>query len=459
MCSCISISFDRFSNDSRSRLLFCLIVFSTLWAQYPIILWYFNRLGDGGDEPLGLWALVLGIGFSVVRGFPSSISWWRPWGASVCVTLSLLDGFPPLVRGWLAVVTLSLMCIHGRGWMGLFALLSLSLPWVSSLQFYLGYPLRLVIGKVCEILLGLCGYVVEAQGTVLLWRGELVIIDAPCSGVQMIWVAAIFCAAITCWIGLDNTRFLKLVQWTSLWVFIGNVLRNFVLFLFESRIWRGPVWFHDAIGLLIFVGVLALVYRRALGLNPDVGGRCLAEVKGVVWRRGAFVSMFGYVSICIMVTFVHVTEGSVEESSDISSLSEDDWSWFVVDSSWQEVPLTGFESRYSELFPGRIASFKNGDRSLILREVDRPTRMLHSAKDCYQAMGYQVKSMPIVKKMDGTFWSRSSAERGGDSVVIRERIISMDGQSWTDVSSWYWSAVMGKSRGAWYSITEVDHFF
>ncbi|WP_034923523.1 archaeosortase/exosortase family protein, partial [Candidatus Accumulibacter vicinus] len=64
-----------------------------------------------------------------------------------------------------------------------------------SLQFYGGYPLRVLAGSLAVALLQLNGLAVERAGAVLLWDGRQIAIDAPCSGLRMLWAGAYLMAA------------------------------------------------------------------------------------------------------------------------------------------------------------------------------------------------------------------------------------------------------------------------
>src|SRR5262249_56914005 len=66
-------------------------------------------------------------------------------------------------------------------------LVALALPVLPSLQFTLGYPMRVVSATLSVGLLQAHGLMVARQGTFLVWRGELIQFDAPCSGVNMLW--------------------------------------------------------------------------------------------------------------------------------------------------------------------------------------------------------------------------------------------------------------------------------
>src|SRR4029077_21235103 len=48
------------------------------------------------------------------------------------------------------------------------------------------------------------------------------------------------------------------------------------------------------------------------------------------------------------------------------------------------VPLNLDEQRFLEDFPGVVARFTDGEHDILMRWVDRPTRRLHPAEDCYR---------------------------------------------------------------------------
>ena len=101
---------------------------------------------------------------------------------------------PPLASALLAFAALGFswsLWRHGtpfRPWT--LGLALLGLPMAASLQFYLGYPMRVASGAVALVLLRLSGIPVVREGVYLRWGGELVMIDAPCSGIRMLWAGA-----------------------------------------------------------------------------------------------------------------------------------------------------------------------------------------------------------------------------------------------------------------------------
>ena len=50
--------------------------------------------------------------------------------------------------------------------------------------------------------------------------------------------------------------------------------------------------------------------------------------------------------------------------------------------------MSEVEQRFAARFPGAIARFSDGERVIVLRHVERPTRMLHPAADCFRGLGY-----------------------------------------------------------------------
>lgn len=129
---------------------------------------------------------------------------------------------------------------------------------------------------------------------------------------------------------------------------------------------------------------------------------------------------------------------------------------------WRGQPLqplasSAVERRFAARFPGRIARFALADRSeLVLREVTRPTRMLHPAADCWRGIGWRVRSARLEQDDRTALWRCFEAERDGARVRVCERIVDAQGQAFTDTSAWFWSASLGRSQGPWQAITRVE---
>lgn len=121
-------------------------------------------------------------------------------------------------------------------------------------------------------------------------------------------------------------------------------------------------------------------------------------------------------------------------------------------------PLLSREQRFAAGFPGRIATFGDGRRLYVVRWVTRATRRLHPAADCYRGTGYAIEPGPLLRDAQGRAWSSFVAVRGQTRLLVRERIVDEGGaDAFTDASSWYWAALLGRSRGPWWAWTVVQN--
>jgi hypothetical protein len=117
------------------------------------------------------------------------------------------------------------------------------------------------------------------------------------------------------------------------------------------------------------------------------------------------------------------------------------------------LPLSAVEQRFAAQFPGRIGRFSDGRSNIIVRLVDQPTRLLHPAADCFRGIGYRVERAQVRVDNEGQSWSCFKVEKGGQQRMVCERIYDAQGDAWTDVSSWYWAAALGRTQGPWWAVT------
>ncbi len=116
--------------------------------------------------------------------------------------------------------------------------------------------------------------------------------------------------------------------------------------------------------------------------------------------------------------------------------------------------MNDIERRFATRFPGAIGRFASEEATWILRRVDRPTRMLHPAADCYRASGYAIHDERL-SRGSGGLQRCFVAARDGVELNVCERIVDADGGTFTDTSAWYWAAALGRSRGPWLSTTRA----
>lgn len=248
-----------------------------LAAFWPVWGWYLQRMSDGSDEPWGIAAVLTAAWFllrSPLRSAPNQTALAASAAAALLYTLAY-SSLPMLALALLAVASVAFAAsglflgraVHG----GVLGLLVLSLPLIASLQFYLGYPIRLLTAAISAQLISGLGYPVEAQGTLLIWAGELIAVDAPCSGVKMLWTGMYLNFTIACINGLGlRSTWLSYLSAGAL-IFAGNVIRAAILFFPEAGILSAPAWFHSAAGLAVFAVVAAGIYRVHQRLAPAGG--------------------------------------------------------------------------------------------------------------------------------------------------------------------------------------------
>lgn len=119
--------------------------------------------------------------------------------------------------------------------------------------------------------------------------------------------------------------------------------------------------------------------------------------------------------------------------------------------------LGDVEQRFAERFPGAIARFSDGERVLLLRRTDAPTRMLHPAADCFRGLGYRIELARLERDAQQRLARCFEATaRDGTRLRVCERIEGADGSRFVDASAWFWSAALGASRGPWQAVTVVE---
>lgn len=235
-------------------------------ALWPTWLWMGRRMADGSDDPLGLLALaalaaVAWRSRQRLRASPR-LGWLAAALTCAVVACAAQGSLPPLVvalaaqlglaSGLAAFLPPSLPAAPVVG------LSVLSLPLLASLQFYVGYPLRVLTAQASRWLLQ-WGYTVERAGASLRIDGRLVIVDAPCSGVQMAWFGYFTACAVALLLARSDRAFLTRLPAVSVLVLAGNVLRNTALVAAEGSGHHLPGWAHDGAGLLALTAVCAAI--------------------------------------------------------------------------------------------------------------------------------------------------------------------------------------------------------
>lgn len=421
-----------------------------LLALSPVLWWFGKRLNDGGDEPLGL--LTLGLALVLAwrerKSLPAAPQARVAGAALVLLSVLGIHGLPPMIRGGLAVAGLATW----YGWYrrgGLMGLLLLSLPVVASLQFFIGYPLRVAAAEGAVRLLELGSLAVSRSGTQIELGGKTIGVDPACSGVRMLWhalAAAMALAAIhrLSWRATIIAAFLAVGL-----VIPANTLRAALLAVKETGHLPENLPGHGAIGLAGF-GVVLLplwfaISSRARPALPHQPALPAGRAGGVLFACAAVLAP-------LLALTTPRTPGPAELGKPPSLFT-----YQGLTLPLRPLPQTAAESAFAKSFPGTLSSHRWGDAQVILRRVKVATRRLHPSADCLRAAGFATTDAFVVSLGDGSRWARFHATKDGLRLTVHERITSeRDGSNWTDVSAWYWSAIRHPLNGPWQAETVIS---
>lgn len=138
--------------------------------------------------------------------------------------------------------------------------------------------------------------------------------------------------------------------------------------------------------------------------------------------------------------------------SDVAADAFPGWPTVIEGRVVEPLPLSPREAAFARDFPGRLGRFCDGEREIILRWVATPTRRLHPAGDCFRGLGYKVTPVAMRTGANGGPMSCFRALGARDAFEVCEQITSTAGDTWPDVSSWYWHALWSRRGESWWSL-------
>lgn len=259
--------------DARVDALLLLGGFAALW---PVWAWCAGRFAASADEAAGLICGVLGVAFAWRRAPDAG----RSVGLLPCLCFAFYALFfphaPPLARAAIGVTAFAALVSRLRFGKrldpGLWLLLLLMLPVMPSLQFYCGYPLRRAVASGSALLLRAQGFPVFADGAALDWAGRQISVDAPCSGMKMLWTALLLAAAVSCgsrrgWLATSATALFAVTVAVA-----ANIWRASALFFVETTPGM-PGWLHESVGLVCFAAAAGAIVAGAAGARRWTAAR------------------------------------------------------------------------------------------------------------------------------------------------------------------------------------------
>ncbi|MBI1271243.1 hypothetical protein GC174_12505 [bacterium] len=447
---------------TRTRLgLLAALIFVSFW---PVYIWYLERSTDGSDEPLGLLALIacfLSVGLRArgkkVKEGGNEFFLYLAIASFLFYILSF-SGSSKMVSAAFAVVTLtaSASALIMPLLAGEYCLALISLPVIASLNFFIGFPLRALSAKLASISLSLGNVSARAEGTMLVFKDQMVAVDAPCSGIKMLWFS-VFTAALTAsYLKLSPLKTGALLIVSVVFSVIANTLRVTALFYLETGLISHEstlfeeAFLHQAIGLVVFLLLILSIVFFGTKITAQIR---TSKEEGKALSKPSMATM---AILSMVATILPATVGARDKVPVKRDNTQINWPDKLDGKVLKEVPVYNENKKLKSFladFPGQVKVFSDGKRIYIVRYVNKMTRKLHPASDCYRAAGYRVEFQPTIIKSPGEHWSSFRASRADREVMVRERITDNLGKQWTEPSAWYWSALKSETKAPWWGIT------
>ena len=241
----------------------------TVLATWNSWRWFGERIGAAPEEALSLALTVLLLGALALprlkRGLPPTAVPLGPVSLLIWLHAAAEFAAPPILRAAIAATALLYVLFRAvfdrRPPPAFWGLVALSMPVLPSLQFVLGYPMRIASAILTVALLDLQGVPIAREGTYVVVGGETVQFDAPCSGVSMLWALVLITFVIglvRCWPVL---RLVPALLLTAAVAIMCNALRVASL-LFAETVKSGTdfPWLHEGVGLLLIVLLRAEIF-------------------------------------------------------------------------------------------------------------------------------------------------------------------------------------------------------
>lgn len=417
-----------------------------LLAAIPVLRWYIARLQDGGGEMLGLISLLLAAYFIFQEKrklFPTRLG--RITGIiTLAFYVASLPFLPALIRAVIFIIAVAFLTGISRR-PGILCLTLLALPWQASLDFFFGYPLRLITSVSAEILLGMVGLDVSRQGVQLLHEGNVVGVDPACSGLNLLWTSGLFTALLATLFHLPWKKLPYLAAAALAISLAANTIRATILFFPESGLITMPHLLHPAIGLV----TAAFAFLILMRLARTLAGKPNAATHTYPSRKFHFA--------LISTALFAIPASLFSKNTNIATTTQPELLTTYQGEALTPLALTPAEEKFYTNFPGNVSIYEGHSFKLIVRTVTRATRKLHPASHCLRAEGFHIEEKTRTTLPDGSRWLTYTATRNGAQWLIREQITQTDGdKQWSEIPAWFWDAFLHPTDGPWKAITVMQ---
>ncbi len=410
--------------------------------------WYLRRMTDRSDEPLGWIALVTLIVLLLwIRLKPARSPVFETiLGFAAIAVILARPLLPDLIYAGFAVGLFLTAATH-RGMPPAGIVLGLlSLPVLATLDFYLGYPLRLAAGWVAAGVLGILGDPVAISGISLVGDGFEVIIDRPCTGLRYLWCGWFTAAVIGMIRQLRGRDFRLFAVATTTILFSANVLRITVLFALERAGFVGDT-VHEFVGLAVF----GLTLIPLIGIGTRLGAPLQKRSLQTQSHPTPISSFFRTAPLALLVCLI-----ASARPLDFRPGPSPHTLPTTASDAHPRVPthLLGYPLvPHADSASSPIRSFFESHRIrpqvfslphglVLLRQTGHPSRAIHPADDCFRGAGFQVRPLPLWRDPFERTWRRFEVTRASQTLTVYQLVVSTDGeQAYADISQWYWNAL------------------
>lgn len=159
--------------------------------------------------------------------------------------------------------------------------------------------------------------------------------------------------------------------------------------------------------------------------------------------------------ILVLLSVLQPVANSGSNSKQVHNDSFPGWPETFEGEVLHSVPLSENEKVWFKSFPGKIARFRTDNQNLIIRWVTTPTRKLHPVQDCLKATGYRIQPAPLRYDRHKKLWGCVYAEKDGKVFTACEQLQDAEGNSYSDISTWFWQSILGYSNGPWWSTAYI----
>ena len=421
-------------------------------ALWPLWRWLGMRFAEPFDAGIAAWAAFAlliadewrragwkasapGAGAYLVAACGLAIFWaLRPiLPITLCGVFGLVGGLPILLPG-----------VRDQGILPapLAGLAVAGLPSLLVADMFLGAPLRLVSTVSAAALLRFAGLDVVRRGMEVAVGGTTVWVDAPCAGVKMLGAGIVAALVIAQILRLRFWRTALAAVFAVAAVCAANAARVAVLALFAAHGHPlGPLA-HEAVGCM----ALAFALFAPLAINrarPSGAPQCRVNL------IPRFIPIFAFAVAALACI---ASPMSPRKAGERAARDFPGWPARFEGEALEEEPLGDFERAFAKSFPGRVGRFRAGRRIVIMRWTPSLTHRVHGAAYCLGATGWKVEPRPLEARADGA-WSAFRATRGKETLHVREQARDASGATFADVPAWFFSALLGRSAGPWWSVS------